>query len=46
VSEALARRRDAMVNHLTARGDDPNLTFFFVQVDGTILHGWSPLLRP
>jgi hypothetical protein len=45
VSESLARRRDAVVDNLTARRDDPNLTFLLVKVDGTIFHGWSPLVR-
>src|SRR2546425_6640057 len=45
VREAVARRRDALVADLAAVRHDTNLTFFLVQVDGTILHGWSPLLR-
>lgn len=34
-----------MVNHLAIFRHDPNLTFLLVKIDGTILHGWSPLLR-
>jgi hypothetical protein len=37
--------QDPSVEHLAGLGDDPYLTFFFVQVDGTILHGWSSPLR-
>jgi hypothetical protein len=45
VCQSFACRRDAPVDDLAARHHYPNLTFFLVQVDGTILHGWSPLLR-
>src|SRR5205807_1137619 len=41
--EPLARRRNPVVDHLPTRRHDPNLTFLLVKVDGTILHGWSPL---
>jgi len=41
--EAIAGRRDASVEDLTTLRHDPNLTFPFVQVDGTIVHGWSLL---
>src|SRR5262245_59488566 len=43
--EAIARGRDALVNDLPTLGHDTNLTFLLVEVDGTIVHGWSPLLR-
>src|SRR5216683_829803 len=43
--ETIARRGDALVADLTILGHNANLTFLLVQVDGTILHGWSPLLR-
>src|SRR5262249_22428796 len=41
----LARRRNPPVDDLTALRDDPDLTFLLVEVDGTILHGWSSPLR-
>jgi hypothetical protein len=37
--------RDATIDDVTALRHDPHLAFFLVQVDGTILHSWSPLLR-
>jgi hypothetical protein len=44
--EPLAGRRDASVDRLTALRDDPDLTFLLVEIDGTILHGWSsPSMR-
>jgi hypothetical protein len=43
--ESLAGRRDAAVEHLTTVRDDPDLTVFLVEVDGTILHGWSSPVR-
>jgi hypothetical protein len=45
VTEALTRGGDALVNHLPVVGHDTNLTFSLVKIDGTILDGWSPLLR-
>src|SRR5262249_2799477 len=39
--QALACRSDPSVDDRTALQHDPNLTFLLVQVDGTILHGWS-----
>src|SRR5438445_12998412 len=45
VREALTRRGNPVIDHLTRRRRNANLTFFLVEVDGTILHGWSPLLR-
>src|SRR6516225_7325394 len=43
--QAIAGRRDSPVDDLTALPDNPDLTFLFVQIDGTILHGWSSPLR-
>jgi hypothetical protein len=43
--QTIARRRDTTVDHFAALRNDPHLTFLFVQVDGTILHGWSSPLR-
>ncbi len=37
--------RDPSVDHLATLRENPNLAFFFVQVDGTILHGWSSPVR-
>src|SRR5262249_16659139 len=45
VGQSFARRGDPLIDHLAALRHDANLTFFLVEVDGTILHGWSPLLR-
>jgi hypothetical protein len=43
--QSLACRRDASVDNLTTLRDDPDLTFLLVEVDGTILHGWSSPVR-
>src|SRR5215510_1449317 len=43
--QVTTRRRNPAVNYLAALCDDSHLAFLFVQVDGTILHGWSPLVR-
>jgi hypothetical protein len=43
--ESIAGRRDASVERLTALRDDPDLTVFLVEIDGTILHGWSSPVR-
>src|SRR5262249_56541503 len=43
--QVITRRRNPAVNYLTVLRDDSHLAFLFVQVDGTILHGWSPFLR-
>src|SRR5262249_59305304 len=43
--QSITRRANALIDHLPARRQNAHLTFFLVQVDGTILHGWSPLLR-
>jgi hypothetical protein len=43
--QSIAGRRDSSVDDLRALGDDPDLAFFLVQVDGTMLHGWSSPLR-
>jgi hypothetical protein len=43
--EAVACRRDPPVDHLATLRDNPNLAFFFMQVDGTIFHGWSSPVR-
>jgi len=45
VTEALTRGGDALVNNLPVVGHETNLTFSLVEIDGTILHGWSPLVR-
>src|SRR5262245_28408588 len=39
--EALARRRDASVQHFPVVHHNPDLTFLLVEIDGTIRHGWS-----
>jgi hypothetical protein len=41
----LTRGHDPLINDLARLGDDSDLTFLLVKVDGTIRHGWSPLLR-
>jgi hypothetical protein len=33
------------LEHLPTLRDDPDLTFLLVEIDGTILHGWSSPLR-
>jgi len=38
-------RRDASVEDLTLLRDNPNLTGLRMQVDGTIVHGWSSPVR-
>ena len=43
--QVIARRGNPTVDDLAALRDDAHLAFLFVEVDGTILHGWSPLLR-
>jgi hypothetical protein len=43
--EPIPRGQDAAVNDFTIRGDNPDLAFSFVQINGTIVHGWSPSLR-
>ena len=43
--QPFARRRDTTVDDVAALRQDPHLTFFFMQVDRTILHSWSPLLH-
>src|SRR5262245_19447168 len=43
--QSITRRANAQIDHLAALRKDPHLAFLLVQVDGTILHGWSPLLR-
>jgi len=43
--EAIAGRRDASVEHLTTLCDNPDLTVLFMQIDGTIVHGWSSPVR-
>ena len=45
MGEALARRGDALIDDLPRLRHKANLTFFLVEVDGTILHGWSSPLR-
>src|SRR4030095_1613046 len=44
-SQSITRRANALIDHLAALRQDSHLAFFRVQVDGTMLHGWSPLLR-
>src|SRR4030095_11031532 len=44
-SQSMTRRANALIDHLPALRQDSHLAFFLVQVDGTMLHGWSPLLR-
>jgi hypothetical protein len=39
--EAIAGRRDASVEDLTILRDNPDLTVLLMQIDGTIVHGWS-----
>src|SRR5437867_1446145 len=43
--QAFACRRDAPINEFAGLRQDLNLTFSLVEINGTILHGWSPLLR-
>src|SRR5262249_25822357 len=43
--QSITRRANALIDHLPALRQNADLTFFLVQVDGTVLHGWSPLLR-
>src|SRR5438270_7554954 len=43
--KAFAGRCNSSIDDLTTLHDDADLTFLFVQVDGTILHGWSSPLR-
>src|SRR5476649_1910583 len=43
--QALASGRDSSVDDRTALRDNTDLTFILVQVDGTILNGWSSPLR-
>ena len=43
--KAFARRGDASVERCTALRDDPDLTVLLVEIDGTILYGWSSPLR-
>src|SRR5262245_37719889 len=43
--EAIARRRDASVEDLTTLRNNPDLTVLLMQIDGTILHGWSSPVR-
>src|SRR6185295_8432256 len=43
--QSIARCANALIDHLPALRQDSHLAFLLVQVDGTILHGWSPLLR-
>src|SRR6516164_4846347 len=45
VREPVARRQDPLIDDLPTLRHDPNLAFLLMQIDGTILHGWSPLLR-
>src|SRR5215207_1401430 len=41
--QSIARRRNAAIDYLATLGDDPDLAVLLMQVNGTILHGWSPL---
>jgi hypothetical protein len=43
--QSIASGCNALVDRLHRLSDNPNLTFLLVEIDGTILHGWSPLLR-
>src|ERR1700680_1105057 len=43
--KAFAGCGDSSVDDLAALRDDADLTFLFVKIDGTILHGWSSPLR-
>jgi hypothetical protein len=43
--QSITRRANALIDHLAALRHDSHLAFFLVQVDGTMLQGWSPLLR-
>src|SRR5262252_4749903 len=43
--QPVTRRANPLIDHLPALGEDSHLAFLLVQVDGTILHSWSPLLR-
>jgi hypothetical protein len=43
--QSITRRANALIDNLAALRQDSHLAFFLVQVDGTMLHGWSPLLR-
>src|SRR5262245_28881612 len=43
--QSITRRAKALIDHLPALRQNSDLAFFLVQVDGTKLHGWSPLLR-
>src|SRR5215831_2689195 len=43
--QSITRRPNPLIDHVTALRQNAHLTLFLVQVDGTILHGWSPLLR-
>jgi hypothetical protein len=45
VGEPFACRGDPLIDQVASRRHNASLTFFLVEVDGTILHGWSPLLR-
>src|SRR4029450_9435485 len=40
--QSITRRANALIDHLAALRQDSHLAFFLVQVDGTMLHGWSP----
>jgi hypothetical protein len=39
------RGPNALIDHLPTLRENSHLAFFLVQVDGSILYGWSPLLR-
>src|SRR5262245_8409469 len=43
--QSITRRATALIDHLSILRQKSHLAFFLVEVDGTILHGWSPLLR-
>ena len=43
--QSIMRGPNALIDHLPTLREDSHLAFFLVQVDGSILYGWSPLLR-
>jgi hypothetical protein len=44
-AQPIPRGQDAAIDDFAMRRHNPDLAFSFVQIDGTILHGWSPSLR-
>ena len=41
--QSITRRANVLIEHFPALRQNAHLAFFLVEVDGTIIHGWSPL---